>query len=82
MAPTTVPAPAGPAGFPDGTRSRGRPSGRTGTSSSDGRFRAPALAVASVTVIIFFLAVTSTARGGVAFLREAFDGDEASLRHL
>ncbi|GGQ30345.1 hypothetical protein GCM10010266_62060 [Streptomyces griseomycini] len=60
----------------------GQPADRADTPSPDGRSGAPALVIASVTVIIFSLAVTSTARGGGEFLRAVRDGDDASPRHL
>src|SRR2546425_9368059 len=67
VTPTTLLFSTSSARLPDSIRPRDRSSSQMETPSSDRRLSAPAVAVASVTLIIFFLAVGSTAGGSEGF---------------
>src|SRR3954470_24809915 len=64
VTPTTFLVSTSSARLPDSIRLRDRSSSQMETPSSERRLSAPAVAVTSVSVIIFFLAIGSTMRGG------------------
>src|SRR3954452_5708016 len=81
VTPNTPPVATRAARSPESIRRRDRSSSQTETPSSDRRWSAPAVAVASVTVIILFLAIGSTAGCGEGLSGRGGDvlGGEAEL---